>query len=182
MSPHVLWPKSKKHKIETITNSIKTLKMVHIKKKKSLKTKVVRWSIMSLLVFCIGGCGLWKLVQAKIWTRKRWHSMWASAWWPQQKIVNFENYFKLYWVAPVAQTVKNTPAWWETWVQSLGWEYPIEEGMATHSSILTWRIPWTEEPGEIQSMGLQRVGHDWATNTWIEWHFHNFFPDFINNI
>ena len=46
------------------------------------------------------------------------------------------------------------------WVQSLGWEDPLEEGMATHSSILDWRIPWTEEPGELRSMGLQRVGHD----------------------
>ena len=56
--------------------------------------------------------------------------------------------------------VDNPPAMWETWVQSLGWEDPPEEGMATHSSILVWRIPWTEEPGVLQSMGLQRVGHD----------------------
>ena len=56
--------------------------------------------------------------------------------------------------------VKNPPAMWETWVQSLGCEDPLEKGMATHSSILTWRIPWTEEPGGLQSMGLQRVGHD----------------------
>ena len=55
----------------------------------------------------------------------------------------------------VAQTVKNLPAMWETWVQSLGWEDPLEEGMATHSSILAWRIPWTEEPGGLQSMGSQ---------------------------
>ena len=60
----------------------------------------------------------------------------------------------------MAQTVKNTPAMWETWVQSLGWESPLEEGMATHSSILSWRIPWTEEPCELQSMGSQRVGHN----------------------
>ena len=46
------------------------------------------------------------------------------------------------------------------WVQSLGWEDPLEEGMAAHSSILAWRIPWTEEPGGLQSMGLQRVPHD----------------------
>ena len=59
--------------------------------------------------------------------------------------------------------VKNPPAMQEvqeTWVQSLGWEDPLEEGMATHSSILTWRIPWTEEPGGLQSIGLQRVGQD----------------------
>ena len=56
--------------------------------------------------------------------------------------------------------VKNPPAMWETWVRSLGWEDPLEEGMATHSSILAWRIPWTEEPGGLTSMGSHRVGHD----------------------
>ena len=63
----------------------------------------------------------------------------------------------------VAQLVKSPPAMQETWVWSLGREGPLENGMATHSSILTWRIPWTEEPGRLQSMGLQRVGHSWAT-------------------
>ena len=62
--------------------------------------------------------------------------------------------------APVAQTLKNPPAKWETWVQSLGWEDTLEKGMATHSRILAWRIPWTVEPGRLQSMGSQRVGHD----------------------
>ena len=56
--------------------------------------------------------------------------------------------------------VKNSPAMEETWVQFLGQEDPLEEGMATHSSILAWRIPWTEEAGTLQAMGLQRVGHD----------------------
>ena len=56
--------------------------------------------------------------------------------------------------------VKNLPAMQETWVQSLGQEDPLEKGMATHSSVLVWRIPWTKEPGELQSMGLQRVRHD----------------------
>ena len=56
--------------------------------------------------------------------------------------------------------VKNLPAMWETWVRSLLWEDPLEEGMAIHFSILTWKIPWTEEPGELQSMGLQRDRHD----------------------
>ena len=60
----------------------------------------------------------------------------------------------------MAQLVKNLPAVQETQVQSLGWEDPLQEGMATHSSILAWRIPWTEEPGEPQSMGSPRVGHD----------------------
>ena len=62
--------------------------------------------------------------------------------------------------ALVAQTVKNLPAMQETRVQSLGGEDPLEKGMATHSSILAWRIPWTEEPGGLQSMGSQRVGHN----------------------
>ena len=56
--------------------------------------------------------------------------------------------------------VKNLPALRETWVQSLGWEDPVEEGMVTHSSILAWRIPQIEEPGMLQSMDSQRVGHD----------------------
>ena len=60
----------------------------------------------------------------------------------------------------VAQRLKRLPAMWETWVRSLGWEDPLEKEMATHSSILAWRIPWMEEPGGLQSMGLQRVGHD----------------------
>ena len=63
------------------------------------------------------------------------------------------------WASLVAWLVNNTPAMWETWVQSLGWEDPLEEGMATHSSILAWRIPWTQEPGGLQSMGSQKVGH-----------------------
>ena len=57
----------------------------------------------------------------------------------------------------VALTVKNLPAVQETWVPSLGWKDPMEKGMATHFSMLVWRIPWTEEPGRIQSMGLQRA-------------------------
>ena len=59
-----------------------------------------------------------------------------------------------------AQMVKNLPAMQETQVQSLGWEGPLEKGMATHSSILVCRIPWTEEPGRLQSMGSKRVGQD----------------------
>ena len=64
----------------------------------------------------------------------------------------------------VAQMVKNPPAMLETWVRSLGWEDSLEREMATHSSVLAWRIPWTEEPGRLQSMGSQRVG--------CNFHFH----------
>ena len=62
------------------------------------------------------------------------------------------------WASLVTQTVKNLPVMQKTWVRSLGWEDPLEKGMAAHSSILTWRIPWTEELGRLQSTGSQRVG------------------------
>ena len=65
----------------------------------------------------------------------------------------------------VAQMVKNLVAMWETSVQSLGWEDPLEQGIASHSSILAWRIPWIEEPSRLQSMESQRVRHDWVTFT-----------------
>ena len=65
-----------------------------------------------------------------------------------------------HWASLVVQTVKNPPAMWEDWVQSLGWEDPLEEGIVTQSRILAWRIPWTGEPGGLQSMGSQNVGHD----------------------
>ena len=63
---------------------------------------------------------------------------------------NKDPYSQGYWTSQVAQTVKNLPATQETWVVSLGWEDPLEEGMATHSSIPAWRSPWTEEPGGLQ--------------------------------
>ena len=66
-----------------------------------------------------------------------------------------------------AQKVRNLPAMQETWFWSLAWEDPLEKGMANHSSILAWRIPWTEECGWLQSMGAQRIGHNWATNTFF---------------
>ena len=73
----------------------------------------------------------------------------------------------------VAQTVKRLPAMWETWVRFLGLEDPLEKEMAIHSSTLAGKIPWMEEPDRLQSMGSQRVGHDWATsldtdNFWVE--------------
>ena len=64
------------------------------------------------------------------------------------------------WTSLVAQMVRRLPTMQETWVQSLGQEDLLEKEMATHSSLLAWKIPWMEEPGRLQSMGLQRVGHD----------------------
>ena len=67
---------------------------------------------------------------------------------------------KFAWASLVAQRLKHLPAMWETQVRSLGQEDPLEKEMATHSSILAWRIPWTEEPGRLQATGSQRVGHN----------------------
>ena len=69
----------------------------------------------------------------------------------------------IYGASLVAQEVKSLPATQETWIQPLGWEEPLEEGMATHSSVLAWRIPWTEEPGGLQSMESQSIGHNSVT-------------------
>ena len=78
----------------------------------------------------------------------------------------FTNYNKCE-ASPVAQNVKTLPAMWETWVGSLGWEDPLDEGRATPCSIFAWRIPWTEEPGGLQPTGSQRVRHDWGTPTHV---------------
>ena len=69
----------------------------------------------------------------------------------------------------ITQQVKDSPAMQETWVQSLGWEDPLEMGTTTHYSILDWRIPWTEEAGRLQSMGSQRVWTLWATFIFIQY-------------
>ena len=95
------------------------------------------------------------------------NSMDRGAWWAtihgvaksRTRLSDFT--FKLWSRASlVAQRLKRLPGMWETWVRSLGWEDPLEKEIATHSSILAWRIPWREEPGRVQSMRSQRVGHD----------------------
>ena len=68
--------------------------------------------------------------------------------------------WEVLWASVMTQMVKDLPAMWETRLQSLGWEAPLEKEMAVHSSTTAWKIPWTEEPGRLQSVGLQRVGHD----------------------
>ena len=84
----------------------------------------------------------------------------------------FVNSSFILWVSLVVQIVKNLLAMLETWVWSLDQEDPPEKEMATHVSILAWEIPWTEEPGGLQSMGSQRVRHSWTTNTSIFFQFH----------
>ena len=101
---------------------------------------------------------------------------WDLEWWPpakshsctcQDQHLNLAALFLVYWASLVAQLVNNLPAMGETWVWSLVWEDAMEKGTATHSSILAWRVPWTEEPGELQFMGSQRVGYGWATFTFF---------------
>ena len=75
-------------------------------------------------------------------------------------ILQIRKQFQFAWASLVAQLVKNPLVMQETWVQSLGWEDPLEKGTATHSGILAWRIPWMQEPGGLPSMGSHRVGHD----------------------
>ena len=81
------------------------------------------------------------------------------------------NIWLLLGVVLVAQKVKKLPAMQENGVQSLDWEDPLKKEIATHSSVLDWRIPWSEEPGGPQSMGSQRIRHNWATNT----HTHDYY-------
>ena len=87
-------------------------------------------------------------------------------WWLKETTVPKESLtFCSYFMIPWASRVKNLPVMWETWVRSLVQEDSLEKGMGTHASVLAWRIPWTEEPGGLQSLWSQRVQHDWATNT-----------------
>ena len=79
----------------------------------------------------------------------------------------FHFHFHIPWASLVAQMVKNLPAMQQIWVQSPGLEVLLKKRMATHSSILAWRIPWTQEPGRLQFMESQMVKHNWATNTHI---------------
>ena len=85
---------------------------------------------------------------------------WVPLWFYQ--FLNLCSFWVPVTLSLVAQMVKHLPAMRETWVRSLDWEDLLEKKMATHSSILAWEIPWTEEPGGLQSMGLQRIRHDWA--------------------
>ena len=78
--------------------------------------------------------------------------------------INTGKDIKLVILAFLRNSLKHLLPMQETWVRSLCWEDPLEKEMVTHSSILAWRIPWTEEPGRLQSTGSQRVGHDWATS------------------
>ena len=97
---------------------------------------------------------------AKIYIISITHHCWCWPWSPGWG--NICQLLGIHWGFPSGSVVKNPPAVQELQVRSLGWEDVLEEGMTTHPSILAWRIPWTEEPGGLQSMGLQRVRPDWS--------------------
>ena len=92
------------------------------------------------------------------------HQTWRMKIWQCIRMSAICKCHSLHSASLVGSAVKNLPAMQETWVPSLGWEDLLEKETATDSSTLVWRIPWTEEPGRLQSMGSQRVGHDWATS------------------
>ena len=97
-------------------------------------------------------CNLEYFMHQMMWKMRYMFPLLESEW-----VCDLTNKSKGSWASLVAQLVKNLPAMQETWVRSLGWEDPLQKEMATHSSILAWRIPLTEESGRLQSMGLQEL-------------------------
>ena len=116
-------------------------------------------------------------------SQKAGHVVWYS-----HLVKNFPKFVVIHTASLVAQMVKRLPKMRETWFQFLGREVPLEKEMETHSSILAWKIPWTEEPGRLQSMLSQRVGHDWVTelnwtklgNHWFNFYHYRLYLSFMN--
>jgi len=118
--------------------------------------------------FTSGGQSIGVSASASVHPRniQDWFPLGWTAWISQETLKNLLQHHdsKATILLCSAQTVKHLPTMWETGVRSLGRGDPLEREMATHSSTLAWKIPWMEEPGRLQSMGSQRVGHDWATS------------------
>ena len=112
----------------------------------------VRWSGIPISL---------RIFHSLLWSTK------SKAFMLSMKHMFFWNSFAFSGASLVAQRLKRLPPMWETRVRSLGREDPMEKEMAIHSSILAWRIPWTEKPSRLQSTGLQRVGHYWATSPYL---------------
>ena len=114
-----------------------------------------------------------------------WPLALSSKTWAEMLCVTSEQKFNItymFMISLVAQTVNCLPTMRETWVWSLGWEDVLEKEVATHSSTLAWKILWTEEPGRLQSMGSQRVGHDWVTSLSLSYVYAILLPLCCGNI
>ena len=135
------------------------------------------WSPEELFLCFIAIHSSWLLQGSREFQAKREKAHASTPAWALPTVFILEHLHAL-WVLlrdfPGAQMVKNLPAMLETWIPSLGQEDSLKKGMAIHSSILAWRIPWTEEPGRLQSMGSQWVRHDWTT---ITFHFKGYSAD-----
>ena len=118
---------------------------------------LIPWVILFTL-FChyalFPFCSSWSIWNSQVYVFEVWIKKFSTL------ILNCVYVF----VICVGLRLKHPPAMWETWVRSLDWEDPLGKEMAIHSSILAWRIPWTEEPGGLQSTGSRRVGHDYVTS------------------
>ena len=131
---------------------------------------------MKKVVYCIAGRFFTNWAIREAWILKISVVKWMStqrmgvflkleSWFSQAFLIGALGIsIRLIWASLVAQRLKHLPPMRETWVRSLGREDPLEKEMAIHSSLLAWRISWMEKPGRLQSMGSQRVGHDWATS------------------
>ena len=117
-------------------------------------TRITRTDCVAMLCVSLDGTPVWGRMDTCICLAESLHCS------PETTTTLLISYSLTFWASLVAQSVKNLPAVQETRVQSLGWEDPLEKEMATHSSILSWKISWTEEPGGLQSMASQRVRHD----------------------
>ena len=127
-----------------------------------------QWTPLSSLHFLDWVKNSWILSRIKAWigNNQRPYSSFSYRLHHVISFIVIIIYYSCFYVPsfPVAQLVKNPPAMWETWVQIPGWGRSPGEGNDNHSSILACRIPWREEPGRLQSIGSQRVGHNWATS------------------
>ena len=130
---------------------------------KSAQERPYIFALLELAIYKI--LSVWSHDSEHLWSMTQHHSLFTLV--TSDVFPKHINHVSMTAASPVAQTIKNLLAMQEIRVRTLDWEDPLEKEMASHSIILPWRIPWTEEPKGLQFMGLQRVGHDWVTNTFI---------------